>query len=165
MTHVQPPSTVDTDDLQSLLSSEHARLRALFSDVIDGFESGHPEAAAQLFTALEASLVEHLQLEEEHVFPGLERVDRAEATALRAQHAEIRTKLTELGIGVDLHVTRATAIRDLVRMLDAHAAREDVLAYRWAAANLSEPIRATLRARVKERLASLAEHMRARSVS
>ncbi|HEX6241301.1 MAG TPA: hemerythrin domain-containing protein, partial [Polyangiales bacterium] len=63
----------------------------------------------------------------------------AEAAALRREHHLIRDKLLQLGVGVDLHVTRHAQVEEFVRELRAHAKREDDLMYRWAEAQLDDP--------------------------
>ncbi len=150
-----PAAETERADLRTALGSEHQRLHALFREVVDAFESGSREGASVRFAELERDLEAHLRMEEDEIFPRLARVDPREAQALRDEHDRIREVVTTLGVGVDLHATRASAVIDLVRMLDQHAKREDALAYRWADANLDEPARASLLARARDRLATL----------
>ena len=42
----------------------------------------------------------------------------------------------ELGVGVDLHITRDEQVEQFIRDLRAHAAREDALLYQWAERDL-----------------------------
>jgi len=143
-----PATDPGTDDLRTLLGREHELLNATW--------------CAECFSELEQRLQAHMALEEEQIFPGLERVDATEANALRAQHASIRSQLAALAVAVDLHTAQAGPIRDLVRTLREHASREDALAYRWADANIDPRSGASLRTRVRERIASLAERARTR---
>lgn len=148
------------EQVRTVLGREHERLASLFREVVDAFESGSQEGAAVRFNELERTLEAHLQMEEEHILPGLARVDPQEAKTLREEHDRIRALVASLGVGLDLHATRASAIVDLVKTLEAHAKREDTLAYRWAEANLDEPTRAKLRVRVSDRLAHLAARLK-----
>ena len=151
-----------TDDLRTLLGREHTYLNALFENIVDAFDTNNSSWCAECFGELEQRLEGHMRLEEEQIFPGLQRVDPVEADALREQHARIRTQLASLAVGVDLHTAQATAIHDLVRVLREHASREDALAYRWADANLDAPSHAKLQTRVRERISSLVERARSR---
>ncbi len=149
-------------DLREALVREHDTLQSLFADVVDAFDTGNGTWAASCFSELERQLSAHMEMEEEHVFPGLSRVDPVETRALLGEHAAIRSQLASLAVGVDLHTTRAAEIGELVAMLRAHAGREDALAYRWAETHLAAGTRASLLARVEERMAKLAEHARSR---
>lgn len=138
-----------------MLVDEHERMNALFSDVVDAFDSGSAQAAGELFTALETQLEAHMRMEEEHVLPGLARVDPLEARELREEHDAIRARLSELAVRVDLHAARVEAVTDLVRTLHAHARREDGLAYRWAEQTLEPSLTTQLREAVARRIARM----------
>lgn len=138
-----------------MLVHEHEHMNALFTDVVDAFDSGSEQAASELFTALETQLEAHMRMEEEHVLPGLARVDPVEARELREEHDAIRARLSELAVRVDLHAARLEAVSDLVRTLHAHARREDGLAYRWAEQYLEPSLTTQLREAVARRLAAL----------
>jgi hypothetical protein len=114
------------------MMADHAEISALFDEVLAAFKSGDRDLAALVFTRFERRLEAHLALEDELLLPPLRRVDPDEAAALSADHEWIRAQLTELGIGVDLHLTRATWVAAFVEKLRAHARREDALLYRWA---------------------------------
>jgi hemerythrin-like domain-containing protein len=129
------------------MMADHAEISVLFEEVLDAFRCGDRDVAAEMFTRFEARLAAHLAAEDELLLPALERVDPEEAAALAADHRAIRARLTELGIGVDLHLTRASAVAELVEMLRAHARREDALLYRWADEVLSEIDRKAVLAR------------------
>lgn len=74
------------------------------------------------------------------ILPEFAKIDPAEAAALLREHAEIRTSLSQLGIGVDLHCTNLEVVEDFLRRLGAHAQREDALMYRWARKHLREGV-------------------------
>ena len=112
--------------------ADHREISVLFDEVIAAFRRGDRDEAAETFTRFEKRLERHLDFEDGALLPALQRVLPDEATTLAADHRLIRTKLTELGVGVDLHLTRATWVADLIVLLRAHAARDDDILYQWA---------------------------------
>lgn len=135
-----------TSDLQALLGEEHARLTRRVEQLLSAFEDGDRAEASTLWDGFEAELEAHLGLEERLILPEFAKVDAAEAAALIREHDAIRDTLAELGVGVDLHATNASAVQRFVQMLEAHAKREDALMYRWADSSLRPELRATIRA-------------------
>ncbi|MCC7534570.1 MAG: hemerythrin domain-containing protein [Deltaproteobacteria bacterium] len=134
-------------DLPTVLGAAHARLDALFEELVAAFRADAREDAARLWTELDAGLRRHFELEEEKIFPRLAEVDPDEVAALLAEHEQIKRRVTELGVGVDLHATRFDTVEALVRELRAHAKREDALAYPWAEKHLDEETRASIAGR------------------
>lgn len=135
-------------DLRALLGEDHARLDRLFEELLAAFRAGAREEAAALWTTFDAGLLAHMALEEQRLLPEFAKVDAAEAEALAAEHAKLRDALTELGVGVDLHLTNAAAVERLVATLREHARREDALMYRWASANLQDEEQTSIRAQL-----------------
>jgi hypothetical protein len=80
----------------------------------------------------ERELLRHLEYEEAELLPELAADNPAEARAIVAEHAEIRAKLADLGLSLDLHLLRSEAVEAFVRQLKAHARREDDMLYAWA---------------------------------
>jgi hypothetical protein len=60
------------------------------------------------------------------------------------EHAQIREKLTELGIDLELHCLGADRVKSFVDGLRAHAAREERLLYSWADRQFGGPARKQL---------------------
>lgn len=156
----QAARRIESDELRAVLRREHEALNQLFADVVDAFETNNGTWAARCFGELEKQLEAHLAMEEKHLFPALERIDPAEARTLRREHSAIRAQIASLGVGVDLHATRAAEISELIAILRVHAAREDALLYPWAEANVTGSTRTTMLERVRERLATLAPFAR-----
>lgn len=119
-----------------LLRRDHARLDALFTELLDQFEEGNQHDVRAAWVEFDDGLTAHLDLEERVILPLFAQVDRAEAEALRAEHVRIRQLLAELGVGVDLHLVRLDLAREFIDALRAHARREDQLLYRWAESEL-----------------------------
>jgi len=135
-------------DVQTLLLREHAQLETLFEELVTAFRAGDREESAALWTAFESDLEAHMALEEKLILPDFAKVDAGEAAALAREHAAIRTSLSELGVGVDLHCTNLDAVDAFIRLLKAHAKRENALMYRWTRENLREGVEASMRPRL-----------------
>ena len=121
------------DDLGKLLSAEHLHLDRLFEEMLSAFQADARVEARMLWSQFDSELRAHMALEETRILPRLEQVNAPEAAALRREHDRLREKLLQLGIGVDLHITRDTHVEDFLRELRAHALREDALMYRFSA--------------------------------
>ena len=124
------------DDLRQLFTHDHERLDRLFRDLLAAFEADARVEAGKLWNEFDTDLRAHMQLEEELLLPRFAEAHGAEALALIREHEQSREKLLQLGVGVDLHVTRFGQVEDFVRLLRAHAKREEELMYRWAARRL-----------------------------
>lgn len=127
------------DELRQLLGRDHERLDRLFRDLLAAFEADARTEVARLWNEFDGDLRHHMRLEEELLLPKFAELNADEAAALRAQHDLIRDKLLQLGVGVDLHMTRHAQVDEFVRELRAHAKREDDLMYRWAETHLRDP--------------------------
>jgi hemerythrin superfamily protein len=135
-------------ELGELLSRDHQRLSKLFEDLVVAFRADARDDAAHLWSEFEAGLLAHLELEEKRILPKLAQVDAAETKVLLQQHDRIRAQLSELGVGVDLHLTHSDAVTAFVQELEAHAKREEALLYRWLKTSLPQEDQATIRAQV-----------------
>lgn len=97
-------------ELGELLSRDHQRLSKLFEDLVVAFRADARDDADHLWSEFEAGLLAHLELEEKRILPKLAQVDATETKVLLQQHDRIRAQLSELGIGVDLHLTHSDAV-------------------------------------------------------
>lgn len=151
----------ERETLTGLLTRDHRRLDQLFTALLNALRADAREDVLRLWAAFDDGLCQHMALEEEHILPALRDEDAALADALAKEHQEIRSKLVELGVAVDLHEIREQTVSDFVEQLRAHARREDAWAYRWADENLSAPEKALFRTRLdtaaflRQRLAEL----------
>ncbi len=132
---------VDAPNPQELLRSDHARLEALFEELLDDFADGHQREIRSTWTEFDRSVLGHLDTEERFILPLFERVNPEETAALLAEHARIRQLLGDLGVGVDLHLVRLELAREFIDLLRAHARREEALLYGWAASELDATAR------------------------
>ncbi|MGZ3444103.1 MAG: hemerythrin domain-containing protein [Myxococcaceae bacterium] len=129
---------------RDLLIADHELLEKTFQEVEYAAKARDRDGLRDAWTRLENLLFAHMAAEEMHVFPSFEKVDPSETMALRNEHATLRKQLCELGVGVDLHLVASPLVAQFMSTLRQHAKREDTLAYRWAAANLSPELRNAL---------------------
>jgi hemerythrin-like domain-containing protein len=130
-------ATEAQEGLRAQLTRDHQELDQLFASLLDALQADARVDVARLWSAIDDGLYRHMALEEEQVLPLLRQHDAREADVLLAEHAEIRAKLAELGMGIDLHEIVVQTVRDFVEQLRRHARREDALAYRWAEQHLT----------------------------
>jgi hemerythrin-like domain-containing protein len=135
--------------LRGELIRDHARLDQLFAELRAAFDADARQDAARLWADLDRGLTAHMEFEERHVLPAFRAIDSLEVEGLLREHDLIRHRLTELGIGVDLHAVRAELVADFVALLRAHAHREDELLYRWAERELPPSARSAFRPAAK----------------
>jgi len=131
-------------DLQQRLLADHRRLEKLFTQLMEAFDADAREDTQQLWSELERGLETHFTAEERFLFPSFGEVDAKETRELAAEHAALRSRLADLGVGVDLKCVRADVAKDFIDGIRAHAAREDALLYRWANSTLAEASAARL---------------------
>lgn len=127
------------EGLRALLARDHRELDQLFEALLNALQADAREDALRLWSAFDDGLSRHMALEEKHLLPLLQQQDAREVEALLREHADIRAKLADLGVGVDLHEIRVQTVSDFVEQLRRHASREDALAYRWAQQNVPAP--------------------------
>lgn len=120
------------DVLYQYMTRSHDLLRKLLERVLAAIESNDREAVRDVWTQLDHQLLAHMEAEERFVLPVFAHVDREEARALLREHGQLREQLLELGVAVDLHVTRYARSREFAELLERHANREEALLYRWA---------------------------------
>ncbi len=129
--------------------ADHRRLETLLEQLLAAFEANDREVIAKLWTEFDSGLLAHLEAEETYLIPALFWICERDARVLVQEHRHIRTRLAELGVGIDLHVVRLSAARDFVDELRAHARTEDRLLYARLLdpagdARLQEPDRASV---------------------
>jgi hypothetical protein len=155
-TEVAESRCMQTDSTRSALIrerflSDHRRLEQLLERLMNAFEANDREDIQRLWTDLESSLLVHIDAEEKFLLPSLLRTHESEAHGLLRDHERIRTRLTELGAGIDLHIVRLETARALAEELRSHARDEDGI-YQWADIALGEPERTSLLSAITERV-------------
>jgi len=129
---------------RDLLIADHELLEKTFQEAERAAQARDRDGLRDAWTRLESLLSAHMAAEEMHVFPSFEKIDPTETMALTNEHATLRKQLCELGVGVDLHLVASPLVTQFMSTLRQHAKREDTLAYRWAAENLSPELRNAL---------------------
>lgn len=120
------------------MRADHRRLAQIEEDLGEAAAAGaDARELGEIWTRFAESMRRHFDVEEQVVFPVLERAHPDEVRALRAEHDGLRARLDRMGIDVDLHTVRSDAIRRLLDALADHAHREDDGAYVWAEQVLS----------------------------
>jgi hemerythrin-like domain-containing protein len=137
-------SIAPTQPIRDRFLADHRRLEDLFEDMLNAFEDGMREELSQIWTRFENELQRHMDAEEKFLLPAFARVNATEAEDILAEHQEFRSRLAELGIGVDLHIVRLAVASKFIDRLRAHAHREDELLYQWADESLDEGSRISL---------------------
>jgi hypothetical protein len=130
-----------TATIRDRFLADHRRLEALLEQLLAAVEANDRDAMTRLWTQFDSSLLAHLEAEERYLFPALFRVCDRDARVLGQEHRHIRSRLAELGVGIDLHTVRLDSTRDFIDELRAHARNEDRLLYQWGDAHLDEPQR------------------------
>jgi hemerythrin-like domain-containing protein len=142
--------------LRRALSEDHRTLEASFKKLLDQAHRDDREGIASAFTAMEAGLKTHLEMEEREILPLFAQMHADDAVRIREEHGYIRRRLEDLGIAIELHALRADMVEDFATLLRAHAAHEDKVMYEWSESALpSGEKRALLHwilARLEERL-------------
>jgi hemerythrin-like domain-containing protein len=159
------------EGLRAMLTRDHRELDQLFDALSNAVHADARDDTIRLWAAFDDDLCRHMALEEKYILPVLRQEDAVEAAQLSREHDELRAKLADLGIGVDLHQMRAETVSDFIAQLRRHAQREEALAYRWAQANLpadaQQKIRTGLSAgsALRQRLIAIGRKARARVTS
>lgn len=154
-----------------LLAQEHDQLDQLFEQLLNALRADAREDAMRLWAKFDEGLCEHMQFEERVILPALRAAEPREAAALAEEHAQIRAKLAELGVALDLHEIRAETVAGFVEQLRRHARRENALAYQWAEHHLDAEDRKALKHRadtariVRQRLCDLSKLVKSQSAS
>ena len=133
----------DEHSYRELLSHDHRRLDALFSDVLVRLGRDDREETAAAWNDFSVGLLAHLELEEREILPAFAAAHAEEARAILDEHAAFRAKLSDLDVAVDLHFIREDVARDFTEALRAHARREDALMYAWADEHLQRSVNVT----------------------
>jgi hemerythrin-like domain-containing protein len=131
-------TTMNRDSLRALLARDHEQLDRLFEELLNALRGDAREEALRLWSQFEEGLARHMEFEEKSILPALQKLEPKEAQDLLDEHAKIRARLAELGVGVDLHLIRPEIVSEFIEQLRRHARREDALCYRWAERHLGE---------------------------
>jgi hypothetical protein len=130
--------------IRDVMGDDHERLESLFDTIVSEAVRGDSAYLLDGWRTFERSLLAHLEVEEAQLLRAFGQAAPTEAQALLDEHAQIREKLTELGIDLELHCLGADRVKSFVDGLRAHAAREERLLYSWADRQFGGPARKQL---------------------
>lgn len=152
---------IGLDDLANngprlLFADHHEQIEKACGSLRAAIYAEDPIELVSRFRTLEHAVLEHMAAEEEQILPAyaVERPD--DAAAIRTTHEELRRRLYELGIEVELRCVRAESLERLVEALRTHAAREDLQMYPWAQVHLPARTKRELVKRIGQSLQRLA---------
>ena len=125
------PNPVTTNQVKRRLLNEHVALEQLLALLTRALEGDDSANLCEVWTRFERNLQDHLDAEEQCLFPLVLSAHRCEVEQLRDEHQHIRGALSELGIAVDLHALRKASVDELIDYLQRHAVREEHSLYDW----------------------------------
>ncbi len=124
--------------------ADHRDLEKLFTPLLAAFEARDREGVASLWSEFDERVAKHLEAEERFMIPRLFATRPRDARAILAEHRHIRSRLTDLGCSLDLHIIRLETASGFIDELRAHARHEDDVLYRWADDHLAAGEQSTL---------------------
>jgi len=97
--------------LESMLAGDHLRLERAFQAIVTRAAGGDVQQLECEWLSFQSALLQHLDAEEKNMIPELAKDRPGEAQALLDEHANIRIKLLQLGVDLDLTVSGPSASR------------------------------------------------------
>lgn len=147
MTIATPPSAGPL----AFFTSDHRACDELWAEVEAAVERGDATAARAAFARFDAATRRHLDMEEQVLFPELERVTgmtMGPTRVMRAEHVQMRALLDQMARAADRDVDALVEHGDTLLMLtQQHNMKEEGVLYPMVQAHLAdvwEPIAAQL---------------------
>lgn len=100
------------------------------------------------YRRFESMILAHIDAEEALLLAAYAEHFPATARQIRDEHGELKRRLMQVAIDVELHGVRLEQIDELLQLIRTHAGFEDVTLYRWADGELSGQATATLATRI-----------------
>lgn len=116
------------------LRADHRHLDHRFDEFIARTASGDWRDCDAIWDGFSSALEQHMTYEERSVFPAYERTSVSAAEVvhqLREEHKELRQRLANIGVAIQLHAARAEEMKELVSVLREHVERESQSIYPW----------------------------------
>jgi len=137
------------DAIRTQLATDHRVLEHLFRHLLHDLVVCNTGDLRATWCELEHRLLSHIDVEEQLLLPVFGVGHQAATERTRAEHAQIRILLDELGAAVELHSLHESAVERLLQLLEAHIEREDRLIYRFANELLADPVQCRLAAALR----------------
>jgi len=128
-THSEPD--LPANYLDQRLDRDWTQLERALQDITRTFDTADYLVCVEAWDHFEDLVLSHMEFEECHMFPALHRDRPLQATLLADDHTRLLQELQRLGLGVDLHVTKAEDVRHFVHSLRQHTAREHKWLHDW----------------------------------
>lgn len=129
---------MSSSNILDAMREDHRRLERVFEALLNYVHVDDRLAMQAAWRDFERGLSVHLDIEDEHMLPLLDRENPEEAAGIRRDHGIIRSMLVELGVRLDIHLLREETVESFIGLLRAHAAREEALLYRLADSALGD---------------------------
>lgn len=124
--------------IRDLFLADHRWLDDILERLVSAVEANDQPEVTKLWAQFEPRLLKHLEAEEAHLVPTLHAVSPRDASGILEEHRLIRRRISELGLGVELHTVRLETARAFADELRAHAQIEDGALYRWCDEHLKK---------------------------
>jgi hypothetical protein len=145
MPHGKPrPPGLANLPVDDVLGTHHREMEAVCLEIVRAMFAGDSRDLAMRWRHVERELLDHMAAEERLLFPAYQGVNRENAQDLRVEHAGLRARALEIGIGIQLRTIRCEQLQRFVEALHTHAHHEVAMLYRWAQGNLDADHRNTL---------------------
>ena len=128
-------------NLREELLHQHAWLDQALNDLACAAETPDAAAVRGAWSEVERGLLQHLDFEEQELFPLVAPFHAEGVKTLHDDHARIRKLVADLGVRADLHTLRKDTVDDLVESLRRHAEHEDRTLYHWIEEHAPEDTR------------------------
>ena len=148
--HEAPQADTQEGAVGGLLSRDHARLEHRFQSIVTDASIDDPAAFRREWQVFEAEVLRHFDAEEGEILPAFAREQPLEARLLLEEHEQLRNRMTQLGVDLDLHCLPPEQVATFVESLRVHAHHEDEVLYPWADGCLSDAARGRLRATLSQ---------------
>jgi len=116
------------------LREEHREMERWFDFVVEEAHRGDWHSCHEAWHPFASLIERHMQFEERRLFPALARTgpDGARTVQeLTRQHAEMRDRIFDLSLDIELHLANAERVEHMVELLRGHARYEDDRLYPW----------------------------------
>jgi hypothetical protein len=140
-----PEADLPADYLDQRLERDWAQQEQALQDIIRTFDTQEYIVCVEAWNGFEDVLLRHFEFEECHLFPALQRDLPVLATLFADEHAGLLQELQRLGLGLDLHITKAEDVRQFVRALRKHSIREHKWLHEWLQSKFRSEVHAGLK--------------------
>jgi hemerythrin-like domain-containing protein len=149
----------DPNNIGEAFGEDHRRLEELRERAGSALAAGRPQEAGDAFAEFDRGLRHHISVEEELLFPALERDgglrrEFGPTGVMISEHRAIESLLDQLGRifsgGTDAQADGAARMSELTAILEAHDAKEEMVLYPMADRVIDTAERDSIVARIRK---------------